>query len=730
MFSSNATQVVAASTPAEAVDYDSTNDYLSRSTYYNGYVNALTFLKETFTFSCWFYNGESTGNAYVFSSGASSGNANLFYVNISTTTFQIAAYDGSGTFILNATTTNRLPLNTFCNVLISIDMTSTSNRYVYVNDQLMTMTWSNYVNSTIQFGTLIQRVNSLSNSVDPTACRISNVFLDFTYRDLSITANRRLFVTADLKPAAGQAALNPILYLPMSDPTTVGTNAGTGGNFTLTGTVARSGRGPNQYNAPYSDLDGAADYVSRTTAPTGIADGRQFTLHCVITPDALAAASDYFVVSFSSSTAVKFRFYLQGSASGNGSASLSGLTSSGVNRLQMDFPNGTFVVGRNYVIDISIDLNSTATRHVYVNGQSVAVTYGTYTNSDINFLITTTPRYYIGAGATPSNFFNGKLGALWFNTSYIDLSVATNLAKFVSGTGIDAKPVDLGATGELPTGTAPIMYLPMYGNNAGKNYGTGGDFTVNSGPYTGARGPNEFWGNKTVTTNGYLNRTSALSGVSDGNKFSLSFWFRPGVSGTNQALFSISTAGGTSLRFFVFRTSANALRVYGRNSAGTIVFDAITTGENENGFLANNNYYVQIGIDLSNAGSRSIYVNGVSMASTTTWTTYNTAGVITFSQVIQAFMSYNSSGTYADLFNGQLSEFYFTTDYIDFSQEANRLKFRDCFGNPTDLPSAITAASVPTPAVYMRFPPTSFGTNSGTGGNFTVNGTITDGGQL
>jgi hypothetical protein len=358
------------------------------------------------------------------------------------------------------------------------------------------------------------------------------------------------------------------------------------------------------------------------------------------------------------------------------------------------------------------------------------VTWATYTNNNIDFAITTTPRYNVSADSTNSAFYNGKIGALWFNTSYIDLSVAANLAKFVSGTGIDAKPVDLGASGELPTGTSPLIYLPMYGNNAGKNYGTGGGFTVNSGPYTGARGPNEFWGNKTITTNGYLNRTSALSGVSDGNKFSLSFWFRPGVSGNNQALFSISTAGGTSLRFFVFRTNTNALRVYGRNSAGTIVFDAITTGENENGFLANNNYYVQIGIDLSDTGSRSIYVNGVSMASTTTWTTYNTAGVITFSQVIQAFMAYNSSGTYTDLYNGQLSEFYFTTNYIDFSQEANRLKFRDAFGNPVDLTQQIEDAAIPNPAIYMRFPPTAFGTNSGTGGNFTVNGVISDGGQL
>ena len=87
----------------------------------------------------------------------------------------------------------------------------------------------------------------------------------------------------------------------------------------------------------------------------------------------------------------------------------------------------------------------------------------------------------------------------------------------------------------------------------------------------------------------------------------------------------------------------------------------------------------------------------------------------------------NFSTTY---FDGKLSEFYFTTNYIDFSLESNRLRFRDCFGNPTNLSQQITDGTIPNPEVYMRFNPSSFGTNSGTGGNFTVNGTITDAGQL
>jgi hypothetical protein len=719
MFSSNTSQVAATVTQAEAIDYDTTNDYLLRDTTYNGYVNAFTFLKDQFTFSCWFYNGEAGGSSFVFSSGASSGNADQFYVNVSTDMLEIRAYDGSGTAILAATRSNTFPLNTFCNVIVSCDMTNLSNRHVYVNDQPVTMTWSTYVDSTIQFGTSRQRVNSLSNSVSPVTCRISNLFLDFTFRNLSVTDNRRLFITADLKPAAGQAALNPILYLPMSDPTQPGLNQGTGGNFTLNGVVARSGRGPNQYNAPYSDLDGAADYLSRTTAPAGIADGKQFTLVFSYRPDVIGGTAQT-PICFSSSTSVRFDFYVDT----DGSAYLRAYNSAALRILQATFAANTFVAGRNYVVACSIDLSSTSTRHVYINGQSVSPTWTNYSNDTIQFYIAAVPRYRVGANQTPSGYVNGGLGALWFNTSYIDLSVPSNLAKFVTGTGINAKPVDLGASGELPTGTSPLIYLPMYGNNAGKNYGTGGDFTVNSGPYTGARGPNEFWGNKADFdgSTGYLAQTSALSGISNSKTISCSFFYNPDASGTDQEIVSIQ--GSTfvwGLR--VYREgSTNKLNFVAQNSSNATILNAITGSAFTTG-----SYFIQASFDLANTSNRSIYVNGV--LDTTTWSTY-TNDTASFTNRTNPVIGARLDGTYGRFLNGKLAEFYFTTEYVDFKQEANRLKFRDAFGNPVDLTQQIEAAAIPNPAIYMRFPPTSFGTNYGTGGNFTVNGTITDGGQL
>jgi hypothetical protein len=538
--------------------------------------------------------------------------------------------------------------------------------------------------------------------------RLSNVFLDYTYRDLSVEANRRLFVTADLKPALGQAALNPIMYLPMSDPTQPGLNQGTGGNFTLTGTVARSGRGPNQYNAPYSDLDGSADYLSRTTAPTGITDGKQLTVSGVLNFDSSAGR----ILVFSQSTNYKLEFALVSGKLTIECKNAAGSTVLGVTA------NQTLTANRNYQFVLSCDMTDVAKRWLKINGEDLSNVWTGYVNDNINFNISSTPRYLVGATSGLSPTFNGRLGALWFNTSYIDLSVPANLAKFVTGTGINAKPVDLGATGELPTGTSPLIYLPMYANNAGKNYGTGGDFTVNSGPYTGARGPNEFWGNIAdfggITNGSYLNKNTSL-GVSNGKTASLSFWIRPD-SATTRYVFTINPADGSTTHFGIEFSSNLRLQISGGGLG-------VTTADNS--IPLNAWRHVLVYFDLTDSSKRGVYINGA--LATVTWNAYTNTDIL-FSSPNVVFAARNSN--FADSFDGKLSEFYFTTNYIDLSQEANRLKFRDAFGNPVDLTQQIAAAAIPTPAVYMRFPPTAFGTNSGTGGDFTVNGTITDGGQL
>jgi hypothetical protein len=543
--------------------------------------------------------------------------------------------------------------------------------------------------------------------------------MDYTYRDLSVEANRRLFVTADLKPADGQASLNPILYLPLNDPTAPGANAGTGGDFTLTGTVARSGRGPNQYNAPYSTFDGSADHLIKTSGLT-VPSTKVFTLQMSVMPTTPDSSSDDIVYIQDSgvSQGINLRYFTYGGTSNGFYLELKNSTGYIFEGYVAPVSSTYSNQNRNYILTLAIDMDNQSNCRAYLNGVAATMSISRFTTGQSLPVLS---KASIGVSTNFSgsfyNRYSGKLGALWFNPTYVDLSVADNLAKFVTGTGIDAKPVDLGANGELPTGTSPLIYLPMYGNNAGKNYGTGGDFTVNSGPYTGARGPNEFWGNKADFdgSTGYLSKTSALSGVSDSKTFSCSFWLNRDAG--DGFIYRMATSGGDYI--FFIRENGGTIDIRATSANGGIVVFSVNPSFT---LTAGVNYCIQLGVDLSDTAKWSLYINGV--LATTTYSVYvNTAAG--FSTAPNSKFSDNSN-----YYDGKISEFYFTTDYIDFSQEANRLKFRDVFGNPVDLTQQIEDGAIPNPAIYMRFPPTSFGTNYGTGGNFTVNGTITDGGNL
>lgn len=678
---------------AEAIDFNGTTDVLSRANL-DGNTSS-----RTFTFSAFFYR-TSANNTFIYNVNNSS-LSQFFFITFNNGNISITGRNSGGTNILVGNGAGfSAPLNTWISVLVSVDLASTGSRSVYINDRLFSMSWGTYTNQQIAFSQTTHTVGAYSTTYGQQ--RLSNVFLDYTYRDLSVEANRRLFVTADLKPAAGQAALNPIMYLPMANPTNPGLNQGTGGNFALEGVVARSGRGPNQYNAPYSTLDGANDFLQRETAPSGIADGKQFTFNCVFNPNNIAANNT--IISFSTAGNQRFAIW----HNNDGQLTLFARNSSGTTILNATVTNPTFVISRNYVVTVSVDLSDSGRRHIYINGVvPTTINWNTYTNENIDFAFTDTPTYNIGCANGTVNFFNGRLGALWFNTSYLDLSVAANRAKFVTGTGINAAPADPGATGQLPTGTSPLIYLPMYGNDAGRNYGTGGDFSFISGAYTGARGPNEYWGNF-GTFNGSSSRLTRTTGVglADGKTFSMSFWFRPTSGESGDFIFNIGND-----RFGVRRDTSDKFNFY----AGSVLNAA------SNSSIPTDNiwYHALVCIDMSNTAKRFVYINGTQYGMT--WTTYSNSN-IAFSGTHYTIGGY-WDGTYssASTFAGDIGDFYFTTEYIDFSEYANRLKFRDAFGNPVNLTQQIESLAIPNPAIFMRFDPTAFGTNLGTGGNFDVN---------
>lgn len=76
-------------------------------------------------------------------------------------------------------------------------------------------------------------------------------------------------------------------------------------------------------------------------------------------------------------------------------------------------------------------------------------------------------------------------------------------------------------------------------------------------------------------------------------------------------------------------------------------------------------------------------------------------------------------------FNGAIADLYFAPgQYLDFSQIANRRKFIDANGQPMSLG---VDGSLPTgtkPAIFLNGNKSTFATNAGSGGSFTLNGAL------
>jgi hypothetical protein len=458
------------------VDYDGSADYLSRATDLTGNSDG-----KTFTFSAWLYPTVQPSSGFFFDIADPVGgvpNPKRFYMRTaSNDLFITVATSPYETIVLSATISASLPNDTFSNVLVSCDMANVANRYVYINDVAASVTWTTYANLNIPFtggaGGVGFGIGATASGGANYKGRISGLYLDYTYRDLSIEANRRLFIDDDglyvTPPTTG------IISVPMDDPADPGRNDGTGGNFTLNGVVARSGRGPNEYNAAASTFDGSADYLSKASV-TGLSGGNAFSV----------------AFSFKRASLFQRPVFSFGATGFLGSVQVDVNSSSGIvvrayNTSNVEVLLATVSFASGYAdnewlhIAMSFDLSSVSNRQILVDGVAASVTYTTYLDGTIKWA--SNPFEVARSGGS---YYDGEISDFWFDDSYVaDLS-----SFYDTETG---KPKFLGATGELPTGSAPLIYLPLYASSAGTNLGTGGDFTVNSGPYVGARGPSEFW---------------------------------------------------------------------------------------------------------------------------------------------------------------------------------------------------------------------------------------------
>lgn len=127
---------------------------------------------------------------------------------------------------------------------------------------------------------------------------------------------------------------------------------------------------------------------------------------------------------------------------------------------------GTFFAGATWRhILASWDLAAGA-GHLYINDVPDLGT-STLTNDTIDY---TQGSWALGSDLSSTNKMNGALAELYFAPGqYLDFSKVYYRRKFISASG---KPVHLGTTGALPTGTAPWRYHHLDDGEAVANFVT------------------------------------------------------------------------------------------------------------------------------------------------------------------------------------------------------------------------------------------------------------------
>lgn len=213
--------------------FDGTNDSLNKSSDLIGNSDG-----KTFTFSFWLNPVyETTTNKTIYHTSGTWRNQIRYGANGALFVSLFNSESSGGTVFEIQNPSIKLTFGGWNHVLISADLTDTNKRHLYINDVEATPSWS-YVNNTVDFTRSTHAIgDDLSASTGNLHGDLAHFFLDYTYRDLSVTANRRTFIDSarGSTPSSTLSALNPILYLPMTAEYSVGDNIGTGGDFTAVG---------------------------------------------------------------------------------------------------------------------------------------------------------------------------------------------------------------------------------------------------------------------------------------------------------------------------------------------------------------------------------------------------------------------------------------------------------------------------------------------------------------
>lgn len=225
--------------------------------------------------------------------------------------------------------------------------------------------------------------------------------------------------------------------------------------------------GQSYWPPAIGDFDASGDYLLRGSDLDGNANGKLGTVSLWFRLDADPALGNFFFHSTNSQFSLRIK--------GDGKASLDAKDAGGT----LDLVLATTTVFSKsiwYHLLVSWDTASAAGTLFYINDSAETLATKTVTNDTLDYTATV---HTVGGSTAGTTLWNGAMAELWISRTFLDLSAESNRRLFIDRAGF---PVYLGITGQLPTGTAPIVYMHTRANNAGINSGTGGDFAIQGAP--------------------------------------------------------------------------------------------------------------------------------------------------------------------------------------------------------------------------------------------------------
>lgn len=223
---------------------------------------------------------------------------------------------------------------------------------------------------------------------------------------------------------------------------------------------------PTALTVDAADFDGTNDYLSRTSLfSPNAADSKKGILSFWFKPTAgtsilidtssvVTGYGPYIQVDWNLTAVNKFTIYTNSRTTALASLTVQSTTA--------------HAAGAWYNVLCSWDMATAGARHLYVNDVS-DVTQIAFNNNTVEY--SEIDKFQVGDIIGTGFKTNGGLAELYFAPNqYLDFSVSSNRRFFITSGG---KPANLGATGSLPTGTEPLIYLHL------DHLETANDFAIN-----------------------------------------------------------------------------------------------------------------------------------------------------------------------------------------------------------------------------------------------------------